>query len=63
MMQKRSQVYANRDKDPQIELIINMPSKDRNSLEPVERSHIETSHKGYGNKLLNIKESLKIWKT
>ena len=53
--QKRSQVYANRDKDPKLELIVNAPSKDITSLEAVERSYIKKGHKEHGDKQLNTK--------
>ena len=45
MTQKKSQVYANRDKDPKIELIVNVPSKDITSLEALEQSYIKKGHK------------------
>ena len=52
---KNSQVYKNKDKSPEIELIVNAPSNDKKSLENIENGYIEEYAEKYGNKLLNVR--------
>ena len=53
----KSQVFKHKDKNPQIELIINAPSNDKKGLEKVENGYIEDFAEKYGKLLLNIKSN------
>ena len=53
----KSQVFKNKKYNPKIELIINVPSNDKKSLEQVENGYIHEYAEKYGNELINIRSN------
>ena len=48
---------SHKDKNPKIELLIDVPSNDKRGLEKVENGYIEEYAEKYGKLLLNIKSN------
>ena len=55
MKDEKSQVFMNKNKNPQIKLIVNAPCFDKKTLEKIENGYITYYAERYGDNLINIR--------